>query len=842
MTLFDLEQGERGVISKVRGRGAFRKRITEMGFVKGKLVTVVKKAPLRDPIEYQIMGYEISLRHSEARLIEVISTNEAREMAKESDDFKGIIDDQQLKTTAKKKGKVIDIALVGNPNSGKTTIFNFASGSKERVGNYSGVTVDSKQAKFKLNGYTFNIIDLPGTYSMTTYSPEELYVRKYILGFHPDIVINVIDASNLERNLYLTTQLIDMDIKVVVALNMFDELETKEDKFNYDALGKMIGIPFIPTIGSKGTGITELFEKVIQVYEDKESSVRHIHINYGTVVEDAISGLQNIIRENKGMTDKVSSRFYAIKLLEKDEAANFSLSRTKNYHRIKAKTEEEIKKLEQVFKEDSETLITDAKYGFISGALRETYAENKFKRKLKTDTEIIDTFLTHKIFGFPIFIFFLWVMFQATFRFGEYPMVWIENLVGFIGNGFSIILPDGIAKDLIINGIIDGVGGVIVFLPNILILFFFISLMEDTGYMARAAFIMDKLMHKIGLHGKSFIPMIMGFGCNVPAIMATRTLENRQDRLLTMLINPFMSCSARLPVYILIIAAFFPGNEVSILFLVYGIGIFFSVFFAIIFKKTIFKSEEAPFVMELPPYRIPTVKTTLSNMWNKASQYVKKMGGVILLASVIIWALGYFPRTSENTESFNKEISQLENSYQETIGKTNISELQKSQLENQYVLEKGDLMYKMESSRQENSYIGRLGKFVEPVMKPLGFDWKMSVSLLAGVAAKEVVVSTMGVLYQADGDPDEVSETLVNNLRNASHTSGENIGEPIFNTVNAFAYLMFILLYFPCVAVVAAVKKESGDWKWAAFMVVYTTLIAWTVAFLVNQIGSLIVG
>ncbi|NOX48772.1 MAG: ferrous iron transport protein B [Chlorobi bacterium] len=841
MTLFDLEQGEHGVISKVRGRGAFRKRITEMGFVKGKLVTVVKKAPLRDPIEYQIMGYEISLRHSEARLIEVITTNEAREIVGKSEGFNGTIDEHQLKTTARKKGKVIDIALVGNPNSGKTTIFNYASGSKERVGNYSGVTVDSKQAKFKLNGYTFNIIDLPGTYSMTAYSPEELYVRKYILGFHPDIVINVLDASNLERNLYLTTQLIDMDIKVVVALNMFDELKAKEDKFDYDSLGKMIGIPFIPTIGSKGTGITELFEKVIQVYEDNEPTVRHIHINYGKGVENAIRGLQEIIRENKGMTDKVSSRFYAIKLLEKDKAANFSLSRTKNYKRIKEKTEEEISKLETFFKEDSETLITDAKYGFISGALKETYEPNKFKRKLKTDTEIIDTFLTHKIFGFPIFIFFLWVMFQATFKLGEYPMTWIEALVGLIGKGFSIILPEGILKDLVINGIIDGVGGVIVFLPNILILFLFISLMEDTGYMARAAFIMDKLMHKIGLHGKSFIPLIMGFGCNVPAIMATRTLENRQDRLLTMLINPFMSCSARLPVYILIIAAFFPGKEVSILFSVYGIGIFFAVFFAVIFKKTLFKSQEAPFVMELPPYRIPTVKATTRHMWHKASMYVKKMGGVILIASVIIWALGYFPRTSEKTVSFDKEIAQLENRVRDKLNDNGTQESEKAELENQYNLEKAELLYKRESDRQENSYIGRLGKFVEPVMRPLGFDWKMSVSLLAGVAAKEVVVSTMGVLYQADGDPNEVSGALVSKLRNASHTTGEHAGEPIFNTVNAFAYLMFILLYFPCVAVVAAVKKESGNWKWAAFMVIYTTSIAWIVAFLVNQIGGLFV-
>ncbi len=674
MTLFDLEQGEKGVIVKIRGRGAFRKRITEMGFVKGKVVTVVKKAPLRDPIEYNIMGYEVSLRQSEARLVEVISEKDWDQSQITDKKFNGTIDEKLLKTTARKKGKVIDVALVGNPNSGKTTIFNCASKSREHVGNYGGVTVDSKQAKFELDGYIFNIIDLPGTYSLTAYSPEELYVRKYILGFHPDIIINVIDASNIERNLYLTTQLIDMDIKVVVALNMFDEMKNKGDKFDYGSLGEMTGIPFVPTVGSKGKGITDLFKKVIEVFEDNEPTVRHIHINYGKIVESSINNIQNEIRKNKGVVDKVSSRFYAIKLLEKDKSAHFSLSRTKNYQNIKKTVEREIEKLELTYKDDSETLITDAKFGFINGALKETLKPSQFKKKLKTDTEIIDTFLTHKIFGFPIFIFFLWIMFQATFKLGEYPKTWIEYLVELSGNGLNVLLPDSIIKDLLINGIINGVGGVIVFLPNILILFFFISLMEDTGYMARAAFIMDKLMHKIGLHGKSFIPLIMGFGCNVPAIMATRTLQNKNDRLLTMLINPFMSCSARLPVYILIIGAFFHEYEVTVLFSVYLIGILFAIFFAILFKKTIFKSHEAPFVMELPPYRLPTFKTTLLHMWHKGSQYLKKMGGVILAAALIIWALGYFPLNTEKAAEYDKLIAQTESDYNNQITNGSISQ------------------------------------------------------------------------------------------------------------------------------------------------------------------------
>jgi ferrous iron transport protein B len=832
MTLFDLEQGEQGIITKVRGTGAFRKRITEMGFVKGKLVTVVKKAPLRDPVEYNIMGYEISLRRTEARLVEVVGTNEALEKSEPiQGEFSGIIDDNKIKSSPRKGTKVIDIALVGNPNSGKTTIFNFASGSNERVGNYSGVTIDSKQAKIKLDGYTINIIDLPGTYSLTAYTPEELYVRKYILGFHPDVVINVIDASNLERNLYLTTQLIDMDVKVVVALNMYDEFEKKGDKFDHEALARMMGIPIIPTIGAKGKGITDLLRKVIDVYEERESIVRHIHINYGRSIELAISAIQDLIAQNKGLDSKTSTRFYAIKLLEKDKGAHTALSRMPNYNIIKTITEEKIAELEYIFKEDSETLLTDNKYGFIAGALKETYEPNKLKRKLKTETEIIDTFITHKIFGFPIFILFLWIMFQATFKLGEIPQSWIESLVAITGKLTSLIIPDGIVLDLLVGGIINGVGGVIVFLPNIVILFLFISFMEDTGYMARAAFIMDKIMHKIGLHGKSFIPLIMGFGCNVPAIMATRTLQSRNERMLTMLINPFMSCSARLPVYILIISAFFPGNEVAILFLVYSIGIGFAVLFALLFKKTIFREEEAPFVMELPPYRLPTMKTTIRNMWNKASQYVKKMGGIILVASIVIWALGYFPRNSEIAEQFDIQIAAI----QQTTDLSSENSLQRDSVIS-------ELIYQKKSVLQQKSFIGQIGRFIEPAMAPLGFDWKMSVSLLAGIAAKEVVVSTMGVLFMADAEPDNVSETLVSKLRNSRHTEGVKKGENIFNPISAFSYLMFILLYFPCVAVVAAIRKESGTWKWAAFLVFYTTAIAWLVAFGVYQVGIQLFG
>ena len=837
MRLSELHNNQTGIITKVRGRGAFRRRIMEMGFVKGKQITVVKNAPLKDPIEYNIMGYEVSLRRSEASLIDVITKEEAKQEF--SEDFKGTITDNQLKQTASKKQKEINIALVGNPNSGKTTLFNFASKSRERVGNYSGVTVDSKVAKYKQKGYTFNITDLPGTYSLSAYSPEELYVRKHILGELPDIVINVVDASNLERNLYLTTQLIDMDVKVIIALNMYDELQKKGDYFDYESLGKMIGVPIIPTVSSKGKGIKDLFNKTIEVFEDKDPTVRHIHINYGEYVENSIKNIQDEIWKNKRLTDIVSSRFYAIKLLEKDSAASFTLSNWNNYKAIKEIAENEIHKIETHFSEDSEAVITDAKYAFIAGALKETYKGNlQSQHRKKTDK--IDNFLTNKYLGFPIFFAFMWIMFQATFQLGQYPMEWIDSLVGLTSNFLESAMPEGILKDLMVNGIIDGVGGVIIFLPNILILFFFISLMEDTGYMARAAFIMDKIMHKIGLHGQSFIPLLMGFGCNVPAIMASRTIKNRNNRLLTILINPFMSCSARLPVYVLIISAFFPSYQGTILFSIYLFGILMAALVAIIFKKFIFKTEEVPFVMELPPYRKPTLRNSTRHMWNKGSQYLKKMGGVILVASIIIWALGYYPQNPDLSKDYNASIENTRAQYNQKLEKTQ-SPLQEIKLKSEMNEAIEEIKIAKEAEKQEKSYIGQIGHAISPVMRPLGFDWKISVSLLSGIAAKEIVVSTMGVLYQAEQGGDETNpEKLSNKLQEATFESGPKKGEKVFTRLTTISFLIFTLLYFPCAAAVAAIKKETGSVKWAAFAIFYTTTLAWVVSYLVQNIGNLI--
>lgn len=820
--LSDIKTGDEAIITKVLGHGAFRKRITEMGFVKGEKVIVIKNAPLQDPVEYEIMGYKVSLRRSEAELVEVVSIEDAASLSEVK--FRGTIDDDTLKVSAMEKGKVINVALVGNPNCGKTTLFNHASGSHERVGNYSGVTVDAKEAIMKKNGYTFKIVDLPGTYSITEYSPEELYVRTHIMDKMPDIVINVVDSSNLKRNLFLTTQLIDMNIKVVIALNMYDELEKRGVKFDYDGLGEMLGIPIIPTVASKGAGVDELFDKIIEVYEDRDLSVRHIHINYGPLIEDAIKKIQDEIWKNPQITDKLSSRYVAIKLLETDKTTQGKLKNLSNFEQIKTFTDQAVAVLEKEYGERSETIITDAKYGFIDGALKETYQEPK-KDRYKVKRELDDV-LTHRIWGFPIFLFLMWFMFQATFTLGSYPMSWIDSGVHLLSGWLQNVMPTGAFRDLLVDGIIGGVGGVIIFLPNIMILFFCISLMEDSGYMARASFIMDKLMHKIGLHGKSFIPLVMGFGCNVPAIMATRTLDNKKDRILTMIITPFMSCSARLPVYVLLISAIFPLNQGLVLFAIYLTGIVLAVITALVMKRVVFAKKEVPFVMELPPYRIPTMKNTTLHMWHKGQQYLRKMGTVILFASILIWALGYFPRNIEYSTNYDNKIETLKSDKQLSAGE---KEKEVSQLK-----------INKEFERQEKSYIGQLGHAIEPVIRPLGFDWKMGVSIITGLAAKEIVVSTMGILYQADEHADETSGSLQTKLKEQTHNKGEHIGQKVFTPLVSFCFMLFVLIYFPCVAVIAAIRKESS-WGWAVFTMVYTTAIAWFVAFATYQIGSLFI-
>ena len=821
MRLSELKTGEKGVIVKVLGHGGFRKRIVEMGFIKGKTVEVLLNAPLKDPIKYQVMGYEISLRRQEAAMIEVMSEQEAKQAELQPDFHGGLpedlpVSDEELKRLALGKRRTINVALVGNPNCGKTSLFNIASGSHERVGNYSGVTVDAKEGYFDFQGYHFRIVDLPGTYSLSAYSPEELYVRKHIIEETPDFIINVVDSSNLERNLYLTTQLIDMNVRMVIALNMYDELEASGNKLDYLTLGKLMGVPMVPTVCRTGKGIERLFHVIINIYEggdflDKNGQIspeirqdmqdwhkayvpdhdfgtdeedkhphhvcRHIHINHGPELERSIEEVKQAICRNEDIRYKYSTRFLAIKLLENDKDLEQVVSTLPNGADILAVRDHEEERLRQVLNEESEQAITDAKYGFVAGALRETFVDNH-QEKSRT-THFIDAIVTHRIWGYPIFFLFMYLMFEVTFSVGQYPMDWIESGVAWLGEYINIHMPEGPLKAMLVDGVIGGVGSVIVFLPNILILYFFISLMEDSGYMARAAFIMDKIMHKMGLHGKSFIPLIMGFGCNVPAIMASRTIENRKSRLVTMFINPLMSCSARLPIYLVLTAAFFPHHASLVLLSIYAIGIVLAIVMARLFCRFLVKGDDTPFVMELPPYRLPTSKAILRHTWEKGEQYLRKMGGIILVSSIVIWALGYYPHSDH---------------------------------------------YETVTEQQENSYIGRIGKVIEPVMEPLGFDWKLSVGILSGVGAKELVVSTLGVLYADDADADSVS-------------LGERI--PITPLV-AFGYMVFVLIYFPCIATLAAIKGETGSWKWTCFVAGYTTVLAWVVSFLIYQVGGLL--
>lgn len=824
MRLSELQTGEKGVIIKVMGHGGFRRRIIEMGFIKGKTVEVLLNAPLKDPIKYKIMGYEISLRRQEAAMIEVMSEEEARESMQETHFHDPIAEDipvseAKLKEIASGKRRTINVALVGNPNCGKTSLFNVASGSHEHVGNYSGVTVDAKEGHFDFQGYHFRLVDLPGTYSLSAYSPEELYVRKHIIDETPDVIINVVDAGNLERNLYLTAQLIDMNVRMVVALNMYDALLHSGNTLDHKKLGQLFGVPIVPTVSRTGKGINNLFHVIIGLYEgadfigqkeeiqdeamreyrewhdkyvpdhkygshdeethdfDGKSYIRHIHINHGPELERSIDAVKEVICKNENIRYKYSTRFLAIKLLENDkDIEQRVISTLPNGEEVIRVRDKEAERIRLSMNEDSEQAITDAKYGFITGALKETYTEKN--QNTEMFTRIVDSIVTHKIWGFPIFFVFLYLMFECTFVFGEYPKGWIEWLVEQIASLAETFMPAGPLKDLIVDGIIGGVGGVIVFLPNILLLYIFISFMEDSGYMARAAFIMDKIMHKMGLHGKSFIPLIMGFGCNVPAIMASRIIESRKSRLVTILINPLISCSARLPIYLVMIGAFFPSKASLVLLSIYVTGILLAVLMARIFSRFIVRGDDAPFVMELPPYRMPTAKSVLRHTWEKGAQYLKKMGGIIMIASVIIWFLGYYP----NHDAYSTTAEQ-----------------------------------------QENSYIGQIGKAIEPVIEPLGFDWKMGIGILSGIGAKELVVSTLGVLYTNDDDIESVD--LADRI-------------PITPLV-AYGYMLFVLIYFPCIATVAAIKNESGSWKWAAFTICYTTLLAWIVAFLVHQVGGI---
>ena len=774
MRLSELKTGETGIIVKIQGHGAFRKRVIEMGFVKGRPITASLSAPLRDPIKYSLMGYEVSLRRSEANLVEIIPVKDADKLP----DFThvNVVDDSADETSLEFRGQshTINIALIGNPNCGKTSLFNIASGSHEHVGNYSGVTVDATRGKFSYGGYNFNIVDLPGTYSLSAYSPEELYVRRYLKDETPDVIVNVVVASNLERNLYLSTELIDMDRSMVIALNMYDELLNAGATLDYETLGNMIGVPIVPTISRTGEGINQLFDRIIEVYEGRDKTVRHVHVNLGSDIESGVRMIKDQLKSDTSVDLHFSPRYLAIKMLERDKEVENLLCDSPNYNNLVELRDREVKRIERLCDEDITSAIANEKYGFIAGALAETMTDSE--KDTTQSTRIIDALVTSKLFGFPIFMLIMFFIFWTTFQVGSYPMEWIDSGVKLLDKWVGAIMDDGPLKSLISDGLLGGVGGVIVFLPNIMILYFFISFMEDSGYMARAAFIMDKMMHKIGLHGKSFIPLIMGFGCNVPALLASRAIESKSSRIITILINPFMSCSARLPIYLLLAGAFFPSCAPLVLFGLYILGILVAVITAKLLRRFYFKVDETPFVMELPPYRVPTLKTSIRHMWDKGAQYLRKMGGVILFASIIVWALNYFPHHDEVATSAIATAAQSS-----------------------------------EINPETDSFLEMMGKAVNPIMEPLGFHWRATVAIVAGIPAKEIVVSTLGVV---DG-------------------TGE------FTMASALSFMVFVLLYCPCLASVTAIVKETGNWRYGAFSVFYNTLVAWLVAFIVFLIASL---
>ena len=826
MRLSELKTGEAATIVKVTGHGGFRRRIMEMGFVRGQRVEVILNAPLKDPIEYKVMGYDILLRRSEADMVIVLSDSEASRYVSRMEEGGTENDAEESASLAGGRPATVDealarssrticVALVGNPNSGKTSLFNAISGGHEHVGNYSGVTVDAKLGFREYRGYRFEITDLPGTYALTAYTPEERYVRHHIATKTPDVIINTVVASNLERNLYLTTELIDINPRIVVALNMYDELEKSGAKLDYDSLGRMLGVPMVPVEARNNRGIETLLDTVIDVFENRDDRVRHIHIQMGSVIEEGLRRLNGALSEHREELPKAfPPRYYALKLLEGDRQIEQMLHEAPHYAAWIAIRDRESRRINEALGEDIETAFADQKYGFIQGALKETYTPGQ--REQVTATSLIDTFVTHKLWGFPIFFALMWFMFWCTFSLGAYPQEWIDTLVGWIGAGVNALLPDGALRDMLSDGVIGGVGAVIVFLPQIMILYLFISFLEDSGYLARAAFIMDRIMHRIGLHGKSFIPMIMGFGCNVPAIMATRTIESRSSRLITILITPFMSCSARLPIYILLTGTFFPGHAGLVMAGLYLLGIVMAVVTARLMRRFFYPEDETPFVMELPPYRMPTWKTILSHMWDKCAQYLRKMGGMILIASIIVWFLSYYPR--------------------EDAGRGEVA-------------------------NYEYSYLGRIGKACEPVFTPLGLNWKTGVALLSGISAKEIVVSTLGVLYAGEepedrsgaavaADPENTaavapaSETGAADSAAEDPTGGEHkLGERLlasgdFTTASALGLLVFILLYVPCIATVSAIGSEAG-WRWAAASVVYNTVVAWIVSWAVYHLALL---
>lgn len=720
--------------------------------------------------------------------------------------------------------KQLTIALAGNPNSGKTTTFNAITGTRQKVGNWPGVTVEKKEGIVRKFGYELKIIDLPGTYSLTPFSIEEIIARDYILDESPDVVIDIIDASNLERSLYLATQLRELDCKVLFALNMADLATARGMNIDAEKLSELLEVPVAFTVGNKNEGIEALVEQAVSFAESEDRIPKGRNVKYSKDIETSIQELKQFIEEHTDDNFPYNTRWAAIKLIENDKIIKRRVleNASDRSHQILEQAEEYRDFLMDRFDDDPQIVMTDERYGFISGIIKEIQTTTT-KQRIDISRSI-DLVLTNRVIGFPIFILIIWAMFQLTFTLGEYPTEWIDNFINLISLGLDRILPESLLKKLFLDGIIAGVGSVIVFLPNILILFFCIAIFEDTGYMSRAAFLMDRIMHLIGLHGKSFIPMLMGFGCNVPAIMAARTLESEKDRILTILITPFMSCSAKLPVYIILAGAFFGPKAGTVIFIIYLVGIVLAILTGRLFRSTLLRGADAPFVMELPPYRVPMLKSLLIHMWDRSKIFLRKMGGVILAGSIIVWVLSEFPQNVGYSVDYETEIKAIESSYAERISRADDSE--KQNLEQKKTDAVSKLHHVKQAEKAEKSYIGQIGKAVAPFFAPLGIEWKGGVALLTGFVAKEIVVSTMGVLHAVE------DETESDALKNALSASG-------MTPLTAFSMMVFVLLYLPCIATTTTIRRETGS-KWMWFSIGYSTCIAWIAAFFVYQGGRLL--
>lgn len=722
--------------------------------------------------------------------------------------------------------KQITIALAGNPNSGKTTMFNNITGTRQKVGNWAGVTVEKKEGVIHKYGYELKIVDLPGTYSLTPFSIEEIIARNYILDESPDVVIDIIDASNLERSLYLATQLRELDCKVLYVLNMADVARSRGIKIDADKLSELLDIPVVFTVGNKNQGTDEVLKRAIELAESPVDFSKRRRVKYSNDIEEAIRQLRTLISEIAAGRLRYNPRWMAIKLLEDDKIVKERLIENlgKDADQILNLTQQLRRRLTSRFNDEPEIVMTDERYGFIAGIIKEVQTISTTQRV--DISRNIDLVLTNRFLGFPIFFFFIWAMFQLTFSLGAYPMDWIERGIQLLSSFLAQYLPDTLVKELLLDGVIAGVGSVIVFLPNILILFFCIAIFEDTGYMARAAFLMDKIMHLIGLHGKSFIPMLMGFGCNVPAIMAARTLESEKDRILTVLITPFMSCSARLPVYIVLAGAFFGENAGTVIFLIYLIGILIAVVSGKLFRLTLLKGLDAPFVMELPPYRIPMLKSLLIHMWDRSKMFLKKMGGVIFFGSIIIWGLSAFPRDIEYSSNYSAIIETIRTQY-DHLESLALTDTYKEDLRQERDYHIQLIKKQQQIEKAEKSYLGLIGKFISPVFAPIGIDWRGSIALLTGFVAKEIVVSTMGILYATD------TETQSDELKQALISSN-------MSPLSALSLMIFVLLYLPCLATLSTITRETGSIKWALFNVGYSTLVAWLISFCIYQTGQVL--